>query len=90
MALKDDEFLKELDTTLALHCRDNNYSLVVSVMAEDIDEGQAISCNGDVARLMLNIIAFAKAIESNTNFPFRKNLVKLLLDDLDIDSKKVH
>ena len=90
MALKDDEILKELDTKLSFHCRDNHYSCVVAIMADDIDEGQVISCNGDITELMLNILAFSNAIESKTNFPFRKQLLEVLKTDIAISDKRIH
>ena len=86
MALKDDEILKELDTKLSFHCRDNHYSCVVAIMADDIDEGQVISCNGDVTDFMLNILAFANAIEAKTNFPFKKQLLKILQEDIGVST----
>ena len=90
MALKDDEILKELDTKLVFHCKDKNYSCVVAIMADDIDEGQVISCNGDITDSMLNILAFANAIESKTNFPFRKQLLEILKSDIAISDKSIH
>ena len=90
MALKDDTVLEELDTKLTYHCKDKNYSLVVSIMAEDMAEGQVVSCNGDLPQFAINITAFARAIESKTNYPFRKYLMEVLQADLNISDKNIH
>ena len=82
MALKDDELLKELDEKLALHCKKKNYSLVISIMAEDTDEGVVTSCNGKFSQLGLDIVAFANNIERNTNFRFKEFLVKILQEEI--------
>ena len=82
MALKDDELLKELDEKLALHCKEKEYTFVVSIMAEDTDEGVVTSCNGKFSQLGLDIVAFANNIERNTNFRFKEFLVRILEEEI--------
>jgi hypothetical protein len=86
MALKNDLLLKELDEKLAFYCKEKNYSFIVSIMAEDFDEGNIIACNGDISELLLNIVAFSKSIEKNFNLSFRQKLLEILAKSIYLDS----